>query len=46
MLTPMQSVGPIHIVPIMCFFNFFLHHDVRMYDFYGPIVPEINYPIL
>ena len=25
---------------------FILHHDVRMYDFYGPIVPEINYSIL
>ena len=25
---------------------FILHHDVRMYDFYGPTVPEINYSIL
>ena len=24
---------------------FILHHDVRMYDFYGPTMPEINYSI-
>ena len=30
----------------MYLYFFILHHDVRMYDFYGPTVPEINYSIL
>ena len=39
-----MGIGPIHLLAIMYFLLLFLHHDVRMYDFfYGPIVPEINY---
>ena len=29
---------------LLCTCTFFLHHDIRMYDFfYGPTAPEINY---
>ena len=32
---------------ILCtFLVIFLHHDIRMYDLYAPIVPEINDSIL
>ena len=42
-----MGIGPIHLLAIMYLLLLFLHHDVRMHDFfYGPIVPEINYSIL
>ena len=38
-----MGIGPIHLL-LYTFLLLFLHHDVRMNDFfYGPIVPEINY---
>ena len=41
------NIGPINLglCAIICPF-IFLHHDVRMYDLYGPIVPEMHYSIL
>ena len=41
-----MGIGHIHLLAIMYFLLLFLHHDVRMYDFYGHIMPEINYSIL
>ena len=36
----------IHLLAIMCFFNFFYTTMSECMIFYGPIVPEINYSIL